>query len=738
MAKTIQQAGGVVDGGVLPTSDEITATTRVAPTQTQAGSKLAGDIMSIMGQGAKTASQGFEISKKAASRVASDNLTELAIGLDAIREKATANPTVENMREAERLNAELYQNIGRKTFDNPDAQHAYDDAYHTVGAKAVSSINTNLEIKSLKLEDAQLYQSENTKLETQLEGANIEFTHNAYNTSVETRTAGGNFTKEQAGKSIVKILNQNIDGVYETLDNLDVYQSNGIDIDNEKLDAEANKYYGSVATIKDGEWTEKEGVPTEVMQSAQNNFNKLIDNNRKAKIEKRNYGFSAIPASYTSTKLDGSTSLADSKQRTISALTELANMKKGSPDLVDDTKFQSLIVTTNKLSLKENLIEQATIYYNKFATGEITYEEYINNVANVPAEGVYDLGGAKEQKFSEVMSKGDADSFLQYQTDRYDDNIRSSNYTEQLTPKKGQKVAVNPYKSAAHLQNKTFGKVKSSYLDNNSKLLQQGVVSGSTISDVQSEYSKTLDYSSSLTVPTTPLWLTKQNRENVNVMFAQQQARVDSGEISAKEAGTTARLYLEGVRNTYNMKSLSIDDQKRTALKEALLVPTAEDITERGVMVVSGGDITYAQGTQKLVVDKFENDSSSTDNVDAIKDYASANMITIRSDKNIFGGVNWLAFRDGVALYTGGDSRITQKKTMAVISTRIGEDMKTLNVDLTGTRTIYRQTTDNSGNIITIVTVKESIGSSPIGVYTFTLDDFAKGVKNITEEQAKK
>ena len=280
MAKTLQQAGGKRDSGVLPTSQEITASTRVTPTKTEVGNKLAGDVMSIMGSTADVVQKGYDASVKASKRVASDNLTELSKALSAIEENT--QPNAESKRNAQKANEAVYQYYGRKTFDNEDAQRAYDDSYHQSGATTIASKNSALEVSALKDDADTLVVDITSAIQSQV-NANIPQTSVMYNGYIEGITSGGYYTKLQAENIVSKIYIQDIQGDYETLKNLPIYKDGKIDmavaseVYNNVFDTQSKMVYDETQKDNGGYRVEAVGdTDSKIVNEQQNAFNALL------------------------------------------------------------------------------------------------------------------------------------------------------------------------------------------------------------------------------------------------------------------------------------------------------------------------------------------------------------------------------------------------------------------------------------------------------------------------------
>ena len=159
MAKTITQAGGQTDAGILPTSQEITqnqtvraATLNANQTTNTRGTSLSKDLMGIMDKAGKIVQERNQLSVTAAKRVATNSLSQMSMQMSELAAQRTPET---DLREEQLANETIYQEFGRKTFDNEDAQRAFDDLYHTSAAPSVAKINSGLEQKAL-VKDAEL------------------------------------------------------------------------------------------------------------------------------------------------------------------------------------------------------------------------------------------------------------------------------------------------------------------------------------------------------------------------------------------------------------------------------------------------------------------------------------------------------------------------------------------------------------------------------------------------------
>jgi len=221
MAKTIQQAGGNTGNSPIQTSQAVTSTTGVAPTKTQTGDMLAKDIFNILGSTGGLVEEGYDVSTKAARRVASDNLTMLGLGMEEIKKNTNYNDA-KSIRKAEEANTALYQTLGRRNFENTDAQDDFDNSFHTSGATTVATMNTSLRHKALKIDADDNVKKVTNDIQIQA-NAHIKQTPDMYNGYIETITAGGYYTRLQAENIVSKISIQSLQGDYETLKDMPIY-----------------------------------------------------------------------------------------------------------------------------------------------------------------------------------------------------------------------------------------------------------------------------------------------------------------------------------------------------------------------------------------------------------------------------------------------------------------------------------------------------------------------------------
>ncbi len=199
MAKTIQQAGGQTEGGVTPTSSEITATTSVAPTKTQTGDKLAGDLMSILGSGSSMTQTGYDISKKAAKRVASDKTNQLSDFTIKLQDRTNMN-NADSIRNAQNELSQKRAELNVAEFDNDDANRVFEESFTDSSRLSVSKINSVLETQKIKVLDRDAYVEGVENYKKRLE-SNMITDYSEINDASTMSSLNGNYKKDDVENS---------------------------------------------------------------------------------------------------------------------------------------------------------------------------------------------------------------------------------------------------------------------------------------------------------------------------------------------------------------------------------------------------------------------------------------------------------------------------------------------------------------------------------------------------------
>ena len=206
--KTLEQAGGRTNTQ-LGSSSASLGTSQVQAKKV-VGESLANDVMNIVGKTGALVQTDNTLSVNAAKKIGTDNKTSLGIELNEISANTNYNDPV-SLREAQVANETAYQKNGRKTFDNDDAQIAYDSSYHNVGATAVSNKNLALEKKALKLDADNIFSNATSMARIQA-SAGIQLNTDELNSLVSSMTAGDYFSKDDAHLA----LSQEVSAAFET------------------------------------------------------------------------------------------------------------------------------------------------------------------------------------------------------------------------------------------------------------------------------------------------------------------------------------------------------------------------------------------------------------------------------------------------------------------------------------------------------------------------------------------
>jgi len=395
MAKTIQQAGGNTGDRTMPTSQEITATSSIRPSEIQAGSALAGDLMSIMGEGSKTVQTGYDASVKAANRVALDSSVHLGTALIAI-DGATDYSDPESIREAKKQNEIAYQELGRKTFDNEDAQGEFDKNYHSANLNSVGKINVALEKKALELDDT--IQTENLLggIDTQL-NSGIGLTKNGFDASVDVLSSG-KLNKEDSQKLIATrsstaFETKIVDGPVKVLSKA------GYDVDDGFTDeVEAQVFeneFGAYGKYKDGEIVWNEDLDEKAKSAVLASWRPFLKNVASLEVDGINKELMDYKVARESNKkqvVNGKTLPADIKannDKLLKMVSQIKNLttsekeniykdiKSGNEEFHKSTQVNSVFNATP--SQMKSFTENGVKYYDTEGVEQTASAEYVTN-----------------------------------------------------------------------------------------------------------------------------------------------------------------------------------------------------------------------------------------------------------------------------------------------------------------------------------------------------------------------
>lgn len=281
MAKTLEEAGGRTETGVLPVSSAITSSVNIAsPNIKVAGDSLSKDLLSIIGGVGAIVKEKNTLSVKAAERVARDSLSQMSIEMEELKASAQPDSDIDELKASYEA---VYQTNGRKTFDNEDAQRAFDRAYHTRGAEATAGILSNLTQVGMKRDHEALVVNTENDISKQIDAGVIQDSE-AVEGYRDTMGAGGYLTQDQIDGKIVKILNVGLNKRHQINKNLQIYTNGRIDA--ELQAKEFNKVYGGMMTMdENGNITKVGNTSDEAMQNGINSWKSLVlkdkDNNTK-------------------------------------------------------------------------------------------------------------------------------------------------------------------------------------------------------------------------------------------------------------------------------------------------------------------------------------------------------------------------------------------------------------------------------------------------------------------------
>lgn len=325
-------------------------------------SKLAGDLMGIMKQGARTATEARTLSVNAAKRVGSQNLTDMAKDLEAIKSNRTPDM---DPREEQKANMAVYQHYGNIKFDNEDAQDAYDTVYHKQGSLAIAKMNTGLEQRANIMDHNALVAATEEGMSSQL-NAGVEQTPEMVDGYVESITAGGFETADQAYSRLSTILNVNLNKYHEVNRNLQIYIDGKVDPALQTQ--EFNKFYGSMATIDDEGNVKKVGnTSDEAVQSIINNW-KALKNRDAARDSQYNEDYNRFMA-------DGRKSKSNAEGTYVASVSIKENRKALQDRLLRNNAEQQHTPTqagAAKILLQEmdNQIEESEYLEQDILTGD--------------------------------------------------------------------------------------------------------------------------------------------------------------------------------------------------------------------------------------------------------------------------------------------------------------------------------------------------------------------------------
>ncbi len=726
MAKTIQEAGGMVNGGALPTSQEILNNSNIATPTVQAGNKLAGDLMGIMGEGAKVVQADNTASVKAAQRVASDSLTSMSKDLAKIKEET--QPNAVSMRNAQKANEAVYQFYGRKTFDNEDAQSSFDKNYHDTASVSIADMNSSLEVGALKLDaDAQVI-AVTDAIQSQVD-LNVKQTSDMYNGYVETITAGGYYTKLQAENLISGIYIQSLQGDYETLKNLPIYKEDG-SIDMAIASKVYNARFGNQSEMSMDKGKEEEGYSVkavgdtnvEIVNAQQNAFNALLKsftkNTSNIKIDT-----TQVPAT------TGSTTIRTNTQRIINENNKaIQSNNSGGATYSKSSQF-----TANKAIASEktkgDIVEEVEMSVQGVIDGDVNYEDvskdhtrqtnYVNPTTDKLSNGTV------------TVSKSTVDSVYKGHVTQLEKTVQNSQNIDEID---------KSVYDITKLEVNTNHKIKSPYIVATYKDVSDGVIKdASNMFEMMKSVTVANIYGNTITDNTMTLgWLRQKDENGQSKMVQVLQAK-----------------YYE-LQKTYTDSEGRIDPnkEKEAMIKYNFLIHTLSRQFENNVTKGDGAR-QVRSAMQELRSDKdminygfgTESTTSTTANtiiagavgaevpIDDIKSYTQ--NILDNQTTEISSSVDWIFAGDSIVILTP-DGGATPKNIVNKIEIDISNGLKDLNfsdVDIGEDTNVEISSDRIDGQLGTVVIVRHKQTNAIIYSKVYTGSTLSNGVSN--EDEAK-
>ena len=726
MAKTIQEAGGQTNGGALPTSQEILSNSSIVTPTVQAGNKLAGDLMGIMGEGAKVAQADNTASVKAAQRVASDSLTSMSKDLAKIKEET--QPNAVSMRNAQKANEAVYQFYGRKTFDNEDAQNSFDKNYHDTASVSIANMNSSLEVGALKLDaDAQVI-AVTDAIQSQVD-LNIKQTPDMYHGYVETITTGGYYTKLQAENLISEIYIQSLQGDYETLKNLPIYKEDG-SIDMAVASKVYNARFGNQSEMSMDKGKEEEGYSVkavgdtnvEIVNAQQNAFNALLKsftkNTSNIKIDT-----TQVPAT------TGSTTIRANTKRIISENNKaIQSNNSGGATYSKSSQF-----TANKAIASEktkgDIVEEVEMSVQGVIDGDVNYEDvskdhtrqtnYVNPTTDKLSNGTV------------TVSKSTVDSIYKGHVTQLEKTIQNSQNIDEID---------KSVYDITKLEVNTNHKIKSPYIVATYKDVNDGVIKDA---DNMFEMMKSVTvanvYGNTITDNTMTLgWLRQKDENGQSKMVQVLQAK-----------------YYE-LQKTYTDSEGRIDPnkEKEAMIKYNFFIHTLSRQFENNVTKGDGAR-QIRSAMQELRSDKdminygfgTESMTSTTANtiiagatgaevpIDDIKSYTQD--ILDNQTTEISSSIDWIFAGDSIVILTP-DGGATPKNIVNKIEIDISNGLKDLNfsdVDIGEDTNVEISSDRIDGQLGTVVIVRHKQTNAIIYSKVYTGSTLSNGVSN--EDEAK-
>ena len=530
----------------------------VAPEVTTPASKLAGDLMGIMGQTGKTVQQANTLSVGAAKRVAIQNLTDMANDLEALKGNVTPDM---DPRDIQAANMAVYQHYGKVKFDNADAQEAFDGMYHGTGSQAIAKQNSVLE-KEANKRDAIANKTNN------LEGLSAQYRQGIMpgkeqiDAHIDSITAGGYYTKAQAQEMLAETAIQNLQGNYETYKNMPIYNPDGT-INKPEAANLYNYIFKQSQMDSEGKVFGTGDTTEAVVNAEQNAFRALMD-----------------------------FSLADqSKKRSLALTTPTADMNGGSANIrtqinaysnaIDDhlisndqlgietppSELQKTAEGLARLNAEFTAVQNIEGRLAAFFSNKISYDD-LTNEGSVP----YKISGGVEFV---PITKGLIDNYIER-------SVRSAE--DELTSTTDPKKRVELTRALTNLTKNSYGQIKTPGLNKIVDNVANGLFPNGTASEVTGSFATALEYNSAFGLDDNSKWVNSSTQKTLAVHENRIKQEVADGKLSPVQGKMQIEAFMYIMKEAHNMERPTIR-KIETELKDR------------------GGDIQiWTIGTQDLVV----------------------------------------------------------------------------------------------------------------------------------------
>jgi len=600
----------------------------VSPTVESPASKLAGDLLGIMGQTSRTVQQANTLSVGAAKRVAIQNLTDMSKDLEAI--KANAEPDIDP-RELQAANMAVYQHYGKIKFDNADAQEAFDSMYHLTGSEAIAKQNSALEQEANK-RDAITNKTNNLEgLSTQYRQG-INPTKDQLDAHIESITAGGYYTKAQAQKMLADTAIQNLQGNYETYKNMPIYNPDGTI--NKPQAAQLYNYIFKQSTMDaEGKVFGVGDTTEEVVNAEQNAFRALMDFSLADRDKERSNALTS-----PTIDLNGGSRNAITQRNAYANAFEshlIRNQQLGIE--TPKSEIQRGTETQNRLNAEVTAIQNIEGRLSQFFRNRMSYEDMVSEYS-VP----YQISGGVEFV---PITRSLINNYIERAVRATEDELLSTTDPQRRTELI--RALVNATKNS-------YGQIKTTTLDKVADNVGNGIFTTARgAGDVVGHFDVALERDTAFGLVDNSKWVNPRSQQVLSVHNARIQQEIKDGKLTPMQGKAQIESLMSVMKESYNLER-----------------PTVKKIEAE--LADRGGDIqSWTIGTQNLAVGSksvFAKmvDPARINNPGYIEDLIDKHTLTLSSEWAIPG------WNKGIAIVKPEGSAETDKVITAKI---MGETM---------------------------------------------------------------